>query len=72
MPSSGLRCIGTPTMAVPGHLPWRSGSPHGVRGGEYDAGCAAAEPATIDMHAASVVSAHCAATFDVLILPSLS
>src|SRR4029079_11889053 len=29
------RSKGTPTMSVPGQIPWRSGSPHGVFGGAY-------------------------------------
>ena len=32
VPNRSSRCIGTPTMSVPGHLPVRSGSPHAVRG----------------------------------------
>ena len=32
VPSFSSRCIGTPTISVPGHLPCRSGSPHAVRG----------------------------------------
>ena len=31
-PNCSGRSSGTPIMAVPGHSPCRSGSPHGVRG----------------------------------------
>src|ERR1700690_3701422 len=30
VPRASGRCIGTPML--PGHIPWRSGSPHGVLG----------------------------------------
>lgn|SRR6516164_8207258 len=34
-PKSRGRSSGVPTISVPGHTPWRSGSPQGVLGGAY-------------------------------------
>ena len=50
MPNRSGRSKGTPTMSVLGQMPCRSGSPHGVFGGEYGAW---ATSATVDAAAAT-------------------
>ena len=53
VPNCSGRSNGTPTMSVLGQMPCRSGSPHGVRGGEYGA-CPATTTADVITASAAI------------------
>ncbi len=59
LPNCAGRSNGTPTMAVLGQIPWRSGSPHAVFGGVYEDALDGVDVLSA-LCAASVTAAHAA------------